>query len=134
MEGKRRFSGLVEADHPVAMALVNELIREGLEVAFRWPNRTHMGAGKEIPARPMMAPWWHSSPRERGPFLSTKTGPQGQNLREEELDSERPPEAVYTYTRDGGNRVQRPKTESPQPAQESPDRAVPGGIGVSGLL
>ena len=62
MEGKLRFSDLVEADHPVAIAIVNELIREGLEAAFRWPNRTHMGTEKEIPARPMVA---FLSPRAR---------------------------------------------------------------------
>ena len=44
------------------MAIVNELVREGLKAAFRWPNRTHMGTEKEIPARPMVA---FLSPRAR---------------------------------------------------------------------
>ena len=53
--GKRRFLGMAEGDHPVAMAIVNELTEDELDAAFRWPGQTHMGAGKELPATPVVA-------------------------------------------------------------------------------
>ena len=53
--GKERFRRMVEGDHPVAMAIVNELTEDELAAAFRWPDQTRMGAGKEIPATPVVA-------------------------------------------------------------------------------
>ena len=37
-ETKRRFFAMAEADHPVVMAIVNELTEEELDVAFTWPG------------------------------------------------------------------------------------------------
>ena len=53
--GKQRFLGMAEGDHPVAMAIMNELSEDELDAAFRWPDQTHMGAGKELPAMPVVA-------------------------------------------------------------------------------
>ena len=53
--GKQRFLGLAEGEHPVAMAVMNELTEDELDAAFRWPDQTHMGGGKEIPAMPVVA-------------------------------------------------------------------------------
>ena len=54
-KGKRRFLGMAEGDHPVAIAVMNELTEDELDAAFRWPDQTHMGTGKEIPAMPVVA-------------------------------------------------------------------------------
>ena len=54
-KGKRRFLGMAEGDHPVAIAVMNELTEDELDAAFWWPDQTHMGTGKEIPAMPVVA-------------------------------------------------------------------------------
>ena len=46
---------MAEGDHPVAMAIMNELSEDELDAAFRWPDQTHMGAGKELPVAPVVA-------------------------------------------------------------------------------
>ena len=38
-KAKQRFLELAEADHPMAMAVVNELSEDELEAAFRWPDK-----------------------------------------------------------------------------------------------
>ena len=53
--GKQRFLRMAEGDHPVAMAIMNELSEAELAEAFRWPGQTHMDAGKELPAMPVVA-------------------------------------------------------------------------------
>ena len=54
-EGKRRFLRLAEADHPVAMAIVNELSEEEFDAAFRWPGGTNRDRTKGLAATPVLA-------------------------------------------------------------------------------
>ena len=53
-EAKRRFLALAEADHPVAMAVVNELTDEELDTAFRWPRGANGEARSALPATPVI--------------------------------------------------------------------------------
>ena len=53
-EAKRRFLALAEADHPVAMVIVNELTDQELDAAFRWPRESDAEPGGVLPATPVI--------------------------------------------------------------------------------
>ena len=54
-QAKRRFLAMAEADHPLAMAVVNELTAEQLDAAFRWPRGAVGGEDTGPPSTPVMA-------------------------------------------------------------------------------
>ena len=54
-DAKWRFIAMAEADHPLAMAVVNELTEEELDAAFRWPRAANEGECQGPPATPVMA-------------------------------------------------------------------------------
>jgi len=53
--GKQRFLGMAEADHLVAMAILNELTQEELAAAFRWPGGEDGDRARGLPALPVIA-------------------------------------------------------------------------------
>lgn len=51
---KRRFLRMAEADHPVAMAIVDVLSEEELDSAFRWPGGTARDGAQGLAATPVL--------------------------------------------------------------------------------
>ena len=54
-QAKKKFLAMAEADHPVAMAIVEALSEAELDAAFRWPHGTSEDAGNALPATPVIA-------------------------------------------------------------------------------
>ena len=54
-KAKQRFLDLAGADHPVAMAVVNELTDEEFDAAFRWPRGANGDTRSALPATPVVA-------------------------------------------------------------------------------